>query len=547
MAQKYSQEELNSLSKKAMASIILSMQDQLEQMNNNMESLIEQLRVANQNRFGRHTEKLSEIVGQLSLFNEAEFYADQSNGDSDEIDEEEEIFVRKPQKKKKQKGKREEDLSGFPQEPVSHPLTDEEADAHFGAGCWKRMKPDEYSKVRYVPASFIVERHTVDVIVGTSGMHQDEFLRGKRPKDLIKKSFVTPSLESAIINAKYVNANPLYRIEAEFNRMGFNISRQDMSNWTVKCAEKYLKFMYDRLQVVLLTFPVNQCDETPVDVIHQTDRETPGQCYMWVHCNGEFYSDRRIVLYEYQPGRGHEYPKEFYRDYIGILMTDGLQQYHLVEDEVEGLINANCWVHARRDFADAVKAIGKSNPKAQQESIAYEALRRIAEFYTLEGELKDLSAEERLKSRQRGIKRLIEDFFVWVKETVAEGNLIKGKTLSGLNYCINHEKQLKVFLTDGNVPLDNSLSERSIRPFTIGRKNWVIINTPRGAKASAIIYSIVETAKLNGLVPFHYFDHLLTEIPKLIDKNGNIDTAKLDQLLPWSETLPEICRKSRRQ
>ena len=186
-----------------------------------------------------------------------------------------------------------------------------------------------------------------------------------------------------------------------------------------------------------------------------------------------------------------------YRDYNGILMTDGLKQYHLIEDELDGLINANCWVHARRDFAEAVKAIGKSNPKAQQESIAYEALRRIAEFYTLEGEIKDLSAEERLKRRQRGIKSLVEDFFVWVKETVAEGNLIKGKTLSGLNYCINHEKQLKVFLTDGNVPLDNSLSERSIRPFTIGRKNWVIINTPRSTSAGPM--SVITT--ILGLRP----------------------------------------------
>ena len=187
MAHKYTQDELNDLSKKAMASIILSMQDQLEQMNNNMEALIEQLRVANQNRFGRHTEKLSEIVGQLSLFNEAEFYADQSEDEP----EEEEFIIRKPTKKKKQKGKREEDLSGFPEEPVPHPVTDEEADKYFGQGCWRRMKPDEYSKVRYVPASFIVERHTVDVVVGTSGIHQDEFLRGKRPKDLVIKSYAT--------------------------------------------------------------------------------------------------------------------------------------------------------------------------------------------------------------------------------------------------------------------------------------------------------------------------------------------------------------------
>ncbi|SFU96456.1 IS66 family transposase [Butyrivibrio sp. M55] len=542
MAQKYTQDELNNLSKETMVMLIMSMQDQLEQMNANMEALIEQIRVANQHRFGSHTEKLSEIMGQLSLFNEAEFYADQPEEEEPEIDE---FIIRNP-KKKKEKGKRDKDLSGFPEEFIDHPVTDEEADNHFGKGCWRRMKPDKYPKLRYVPASWIVERHTVDVVVGTSGMHQDEFLRGKRPKDLIEKSYVTSSLESAIINAKYVNSNPLYRIETEFNRMGFNVSRQTMSNWTITCAEKYFKPLYDRLEQELFKFPVNQCDETPVEVVHQTDRENPGKCYMWVHCNGEFYTDRRIVLYEYQPGRGHEYPEQFYRDYNGVLVTDGLQQYHLIEKNLEGLTNANCWTHARRDFADAVKAIGKSNPKAQKASVAYEALRRIAEIYTLENELKELSSEERLKRRQSGIRLLVEEFFAWVKSTIAEGKLIKGKTLSGLNYCINQEQQLKVFLNNGDVPIDNSLSERSIRPFTIGRKNWVIINTPRGAKASAVIYSIVETAKLNGLVPFYYFDHLLTELPKLCDENGNIDTAKLDHLLPWSKSLPDICRKPRR-
>ena len=142
----------------------------------------------------------------------------------------------------------------------------------------------------------------------------------------------------------------------------------------------------------------------------------------------------------------------------------------------------------------------------------------------------------------------MDDFFAWAKQCIADGILVKGKTLEGLNYCVNQEKYLRVFLEDGDVPIDNSASERSIRPFTIGRKNFVMINTIKGAKASAIIYSIVQTAKLNNLSTYYYLDHLLTELPKLCakSKKGNIDTASLDQLLPWSETLPENCRKPRR-
>ena len=142
---------------------------------------------------------------------------------------------------------------------------------------------------------------------------------------------------------------------------------------------------------------------------------------------------------------------------------------------------------------------------------------------------------------------MVDDYFEWAKQCIADGLLTKGKTLDGLNYCINQEKYLKVFLEDGEVPIDNSAAERSIRPFTIGRKNWEFMNTIRGAKASAVIYSVVETARLNNLSTYYYVDHLLTELPKLRDENGNIDTASLDHLLPWSETLPDNCRKPRRK
>ena len=168
-------------------------------------------------------------------------------------------------------------------------------------------------------------------------------------------------------------------------------------------------------------------------------------------------------------------------------------------------------------------------------------------IYELEGTLKDLTPEQRLQERQNSIKPLVEEYFTWVKKQLSDTTVLpKGKTADGLKYSVNQEEYLKVFLTDGNVPIDNSASERSIRTFCVGKKNWMFHDSVKGAQASAIIYSLSETAKLNNLRPYYYFKHLLTELPKLCDDKGNIDSTKLDHLLPWSTELPKECRKPRR-
>ena len=461
MSKAYTEEQLKEFGKQHLISIILGMQEQMNRMNDNLERLIEQIAVANQNQFGRKTEKLNQIDGQLSFFNEAEALSD-DNAEEPEI----EIVVRKV-RNKKQAGKRELDLEGLPEEQIDHTLSDEQLDSFFGPGCWRRMKSDTYSRLRFNPASWTVERHSVDVAVGTTGDHQDEFMRGDRPKDLLRNSLATPSLVGAIMNAKYVNSLPLYRIEKEFERNGVYLSRQTMANWVIRCSEKYLNPVWERLHEILLTYSVNQCDETPVQVVNDNDPENPEDTkgaaghknYMWVHRSGEFYTDRPIILYEYQRGRGHEHPEKFYRNFKGVLVTDGLQQYHLIESLLEGLTNANCWAHCRRAYADAVKAIGKGNKEAIKQSVAYQALVRIAEIYKLENTLKDLSAEERLHQRQICIKPLVEEYFAWAKERLADNSVLpKGKTATGLNYSVNQEKYLKVFLEDGNVPIDNSAS-----------------------------------------------------------------------------------------
>lgn len=549
----FTESELNNFSKKHLIALLIDQQKQLDRMNDNMEKLIEQIRVMNADRFGRKTERLDQIDGQQTLFNEVE---ECFNPDAEEP--ELETVVRKI-RKKKTKGQRELDLEGIPEEYIRHELTDEELNEFFGEGNWRRMKSDEYARLRLVPASWVVERHSVDVAVGKSGDHQDEFLRGTRPVDLLRNSLVTPGLEAAIMNAKYVNSLPLERISKEFERNGVFISRQTMANWTIRCTQLYLFPIWEFLHEVLLEYHVTQCDETPVQVVHDNDPEDPEDTkgaaghknYMWLHRSGEFYKDRPIVLFEYQRGRGHEHPEAFYKGFKGILVTDGLQQYHLIEQLLDGLTNANCWAHARRLYADAIKAIGKSNREAIKTSVAYQALMRIAAIYKLDNTLKDLPAEERLEERQKSVKPLVEEYFAWVKERLNDTSVLpKGKTAEGLKYSVNQEKYLKVFLEDGEVPIDNSASERSLRTFCVGKKNWVLINSVKGARASAVIYSITETAKLNGLNPYYYLMHLLTEMPKLMAEKPKgqerISRDLLEPLLPWSKSLPDKCHARHR-
>ena len=542
MSSKHTLDELNNLSRGELITIILGMQGQLDALNENVEKLIEQVRLANQHRFGRHTETMESIEGQLSFFDEADALYNPLVQEPDAED----VLPRKA-KKKKAKGQREEDLKDFPEDIIpTHTVSREVLDAFYGAGNWRQMPSETYKRLRHEPESWTVEVHTVDVFVGTDGDHQDEFMRGDRPKDLFRGSIATPSLLASILNVKYVNSAPLHRIEQEFSRNGVHISKQTMSNWIIGSANRYFAPLVECMKQELLKLPVTQSDETPTQVIRD-DRNPGSKSYMWVHRSGEFYTERPIVIYEYQKGRNHELPLHFYQDYEGILVTDGLSQYHLIEKKLPGLTNANCWAHARRDYADAIKIADKANPDAVRRSVAYQALSRISQIYKLEGTLKDLSAEERLRERQNTIKPLVEEYFAWVKSQL-ENTAVppKGKTAEGLKYSIHQEKYLKVFLTDGNVPIDNSASERAIRTFCIGKKNWIFHDSIMGAQASAIIYSISETAKLNNLRPYYYFKHLLTELPKLCDEKGNIDSAKLEHLLPWAKELPAECRKPRR-
>lgn len=547
----YQKEELNRLTSDEKDTLILGMQDEILSLKKNYEQLMEQFRVFEQQRFGRHTEKLDQIAGQMCLFDETEVLANPSIPEPPA----EEILPTKA-KRKKQPGKRAEVLKDLEHEAIPpHDVSREELDRYFGEGNWRYFKDETYMRMRYVPSQKIVEDHVVKVYVGTGGLHQDEFLRGDRPADPIENSIATPSLIGAVINGKYALGLPYERIAAQLQADGIQISKQNLANWVIRVYEDYLRPFCGRLKKELFTYHVNQSDETPVQVLHYAgEKDNPAvrraKSYMWVHRSGEFYTDRPVILYEYNKSRGADVPIAYYKGYTGIIESDALQQYHILENRSPGITSANCWAHGRRSFADAIKAIGKTNEEAIKQSVAYKALTFIAAIYHIEGTLKELTPQERHRQRQEYVKPLVDAFFAWAKqEAETDATLPKGKTRSGLNYCIHQEKYLRVFLDEGEVPIDNSAAERAIRPFTVGRKNWLFFNTERGAEAGAGIYSIVETAKANHLNPFWYFTHILTVLPELRRKYGTIDAApvaELDRLLPWSKELPDNCHSKRR-
>jgi hypothetical protein len=247
-------------------------------------------------------------------------------------------------------------------------------------------------------------------------------------------------------------------------------------------------------------------------------------------------TEKPIILYDYQRTRNASHPREFLKDFKGICVTDGYQVYHTIEKEREDLKIAGCFAHARRRYDEALKAVPKNEQKT---STAYKGLKLIQAIYTAENKLDDLSPAERQKERELVVRPLVEAYFAWVHKTMPHV-LTNSKTYKGMQYSVNQEKYLKVFLEDGNVPIDNNAAERAIRPFCVGKKNWIMSDTISGAKASAMIYSLAETAKANNLKPYEYFKYLLEEIPEHMDDKN---TDFVEKLLPWAPELPKQIRK----
>ena len=531
MAMEYTEEQLNHFDKETLVQLFLVQQSQLQDIDRKLQLLLEQVAVLNRNRFGRKTEKLEtenqiafmEVDGNIVFFNEAEAVASMT-----EYEEKEPVRT----KAGKVKGKRTADISGLPVIRIDHKMTEEELAGEFGENGWYQMEDEVYNRYRFTPMKIEIEEHHVGVY---KSRKDNRFKKADHPAYLLRNSLVSPSLLAGIWNAKYVNAVPLYRQEQEFQRMGAAIDRADMAHWTILCAERYLSILYGYLHQKLYGSHVIHADETPV-LVSKENRTSGKQHYMWVYRTGKLSGDHPIVLYEYQPSRNAGHPRAFLKDFHGICVTDGYQVYHTIEKEREDLKIAGCWAHARRRFDEALKALPKEK---QEKSLAYLALKQIQAVYREDKKLEGLSADERQKQRQLTVKPLVDAYFVWARQN-QNAVAPKSKTANGLNYSLNQEAYLRVFLKDGEVPLDNNTAEQAIRPFCVGKKNWVMIDTIAGAESSAMIYSIAETAKANHLKPYNYFQYLLTEILKHMDDHS-MDFC--ESLLPWSGQLPEDCRK----
>lgn len=500
------------------------------QLENQMNWLMEQVRLHRQARFGTSSEKdmLTEEE-QLSLFfNEAESTQNQ------ELAEPELSEVKKRRKKTGRKG---ESIQNLPVQQVEYTLTAEEQNCPTCGETLHVMKKEVRNEILVVPARFTVKRHVRYVYAcrncdknGTEGT----ILRAQAPSGLFPNSLASPSLVAHILAQKYVYAMPLYRQEQQYARLGMTLSRQTMSNWVVKAADGYLSQIYGRMKTYLMKEPLLHADETELEVLKEPGREAASKSYMWLYRSGVHATP--CILYEYTPGRSGDYPKEFLKDFSGYLQTDGYAGYHKVTDDAErgagAVVSVGCFAHARRKYTDARKAAGTSPAPNIIRGIAF-----CDALFAIEKECKEYDAEKRKEYRMQKAAPVLSAYFEWVK-TLAPDVLPKSKLAEALTYSQNQQEQLCRYLEDGRLELSNNIAERSIKPFVIGRKNWLFSNTPNGAKASAILYSIAETAKANGLEPFTYFCHVLTELSQKQPCSDDV----LDTLLPWSDRIPEECR-----
>lgn len=538
-------EQLNNLDKEALVIIASSLQNQLgfmqEQLNaaneqladtnRQIELLTEQIRIMNQRQFGKKSEASSEIEGQLSLFdpfNEAEATAD-SSAPEPEITE----VIISSYKRSKTKGKREADLDGLPARIIEHKLSDEELAEKFPNG-YKELPEEVYKRLHIIPETFIVDEHHVHVYASKD--NDGTIVKAPRSVDLFRNSIATASLLASIINGKYVNALPVERQSRTFKTNGIKLEPNTMSNWIINGAERYLSLVYDRMHELIYDSKVIHADETPVKVmqINKTKIKNGKKTYMWVYRNNPHCSEHPIVLYDWQPSRKADHPREFLKNFSGTVVTDGYQVYHKLGKERHDLQIAGCWIHARRPFAEFIKSVGTEAAKG---SIAAEAYSMITEIMHIDNSFDDLTNRDRKKQRQLVLQEKVDAYFAWakIKYSQVTHNSTIGKALA---YSINQEEYLRLFLTDGKIPMDNNYAEQAIRPFTIARKNFVLIDSSKGANASAMIFSLAETAKANGLNTYQYFELLLTEIPKhMEDKNLNF----LNDLLPWSKNVQKKC------
>lgn len=511
----------------------LLLKQEIAALQKQLNQLTEQLRLALHHRFGRSSERTDVHRDQVRLdlvFNEAE---EQAEPEAEEPTMETVTYTRR----KKQPGGRDEMLAHLPVERVEYRLSEEERVCICCGHEMHEIGADVHRKLKHIPAQTIVVEH-VQYKYGCRSCEkhdiQSPVMRAPMPKSAFPKSLASPSMVAYVMSKKYVDGMPLHRQEQHFARQGLALRRQTLANWVVVGATRWLSLVYDRLHEELCSRQYLHADETTLQVLHEPGRAAETDSYMWLYRSGR--DGAPIVLFDYQETRSKEHPKRFLKGFEGYLHVDGYSGYH----DVEGATLVGCWAHARRKFDEALKALPAAERK--QPTAARVGLEYCNQLFKIERALKDATPEKRHTERQKQSRPVLDVFLAWLEEQ--SGQVLPKSALgSAVSYCLNQWQKLVVFLEDGNLELDNNRSERSIKPFVIGRKNFLFANTPNGAKASAITYSIVETAKENGLDPYRYLEYLFEQLPNV----QTDERATMDELLPWSDRLPEQIRRRGKQ
>lgn len=342
------------------------------------------------------------------------------------------------------------------------------------------------------------------------------------PQQPIPKSNASPGLLAYIATAKYQDALPLYRIENILSRLNIHLPRNTQANWMIKSSE-LLQPLYNLLNDRLLESGYVHMDETPVQILKEPDKKAESKSYMWVRKTGDPNKKESIVLFDYASSRKADVVKTLLPDFQGYLQTDDYAGYNHLDD-IKGVHHIGCFAHARRKFIEAQKVAPSKKGATSKADMAVSLIKKL---YAIENKIKDFSPEKRLVIRQKESVPQLEKLKNWLDKSLVT-TLPKGKTGMALSYLAKNWKKLTVYVEDERLNIDNNAVENAIRPFAIGRKNWMLSNSQKGAKASAMLYSIIETAKSNELNPHAYLQLLFTKMPLVKS------IEEYEQLLPWN-------------
>lgn len=509
----------------ALNETLKSLKEDYDELQNKFDWLMEQVRLSKHQKFSFSSEKQETLfMDQMGLvFNEAEGFA---NPDAPEIPSED---IEVSSHKRKKNGTVKDILpDDVPIEVIEHRLSEEELKCPTCGTQMTEIGKEEKDTLVIIPAKVMIRRDVYYTYACETCKKEQEsvpILKTPVEPSVIPKSFASPEAVAYLMYQKYVMGSPIYRMERDFLRKDIMLSRQTMSNWMLRCSKDWLKPIYDALHGRLLKEEVLHADETTLQVLKEPNKKAQTKSYMWLYRTGK-YTEYPTVLYEYRPDRKAENPKRFLEGFSGYLHADGYSGYHNLPDEIRVV---GCLAHARRKFTDALKALPE---KERSGSLAEEGLKYFETIFAEEKKLQNMSADERQKQRLETEKPVLDALLAWAKTKKAAPKSSIGKALY---YLKEQWPYLIQTMSDGRLELTNNLAERSIKPFVIDRKNFLFANTPNGAQGSAVIFSIIETAKENGLDPYAYLVYIFQTAPKICAEEN-----WATKLLP--ENAPENCR-----